>query len=107
MFLGLLWYKSLFHSLVEQVAKLLRFHGEIGDLNTILSTRKDTIYLTADALNALCLAPLLGFHVGLVVNAYIGGLGEINKVEMVDISEVIFLFTNDEFFIRDDDSMFM
>lgn len=89
------------------MAQLLRFHGEIRDLNTILSTHKDSIYLTADAVHALCLALLLGFHVGLVVNAYIGGLGEINKVEMVDISEVIFLFTDDEFIVRDDDRWYM
>ena len=60
-------------------------------MNTILCTHKDTIYLTGDAVNALCLTLLLGFHVGLVVNAYIGGLGEINKVEMVDVCEVLFL----------------
>ena len=70
-------------------------------------THKDSIYLTADAVHALCLALLLGFHVGHVVNAYIGGLGEINKVEMVDISEVIFLFTDDEFIVRDDDRRYM
>ena len=76
-------------------------------MNTILSTHKDSIYLTADAVHALCLALLLGFHVGLVVNAYIGGLGELNKVEMVDVCEVIFLFTDNEFIVRDDDRRYM
>ncbi|MBQ3925441.1 MAG: hypothetical protein II706_00495, partial [Bacteroidaceae bacterium] len=47
-----------FQPLVEQVAQLLRFHGEIGDLNTILGTHNDSIYLTADAVHALCLALL-------------------------------------------------